>query len=440
MLLFSNYSIKIRNYFSLVLSLMPVSFIAGNLIINLNILVLTISALLVFKKEIFNIKYLLIDKLLFLYFFLILFTGIYNDYYFYLNELSWKGYFSTITKSLYFFKYLFLYIVLRFLIERDVIKLKFFFISCLITSLFVCLDIFFQFIYGQDIFGFEATNNGRKLSGPFGDELIAGGFIQRFSIFSFFILPLFYSDKSKLLSKYLIPILFVIFLLGIIFSGNRMPMVLFVLTIFLIVIFNKQTRKFFIPFIIIFSLLFATVINLNNEVRFNFYNFKNQISKMTTLVINNDFENKNAPQYFKEFSTFYETWLMNKYIGGGIKNFRYYCHVRPKIDKDSKFICNMHPHNYYLEILTETGLVGLLILILIFSLVLYRTLYKKYFLHSLTSSSNLAIPFIFLFLIEIFPLKSTGSFFTTGNTTYLFLILGILIGLFQKDNLVEKKS
>ena len=217
MLLFSNYSIKIRNYFSLVLSLMPVSFIAGNLIINLNILVLTISALLVFKKEIFNIKYLLIDKLLFLYFFLILFTGIYNDYYFYLNELSWKGYFSTITKSLYFFKYLFLYIVLRFLIERDVIKLKFFFISCLITSLFVCLDIFFQFIYGQDIFGFEATNNGRKLSGPFGDELIAGGFIQRFSIFSFFILPLFYSDKSKLLSKYLIPILFVIFLLLIIY-------------------------------------------------------------------------------------------------------------------------------------------------------------------------------------------------------------------------------
>ena len=29
------------------------------------------------------------------------------------------------------------------------------------------------------------------------------------------------------------------------------------------------------------------------------------------------------------------------------------------IEKNSNFICNMHPHNYYLEILTETGLVGL---------------------------------------------------------------------------------
>ena len=47
--------------------------------------------------------------------------------------------------------------------------------------------------------------------------------------------------------------------------------------------------------------------------------------------------------------------LINKYFGGGIKNFRYYC-CRPSLDKNSKFICNMHPHNYYLEILTETGI------------------------------------------------------------------------------------
>ena len=29
--------------------------------------------------------------------------------------------------------------------------------------------------------------------------------------------------------------------------------------------------------------------------------------------------------------------MLNKYIGGGIKNFRYYCHVRPNINKDDKF-------------------------------------------------------------------------------------------------------
>ena len=53
--------------------------------------------------------------------------------------------------------------------------------------------------------------------------------------------------------------------------------------------------------------------------------------------------------------------------------------------------------------------------------------------------SNKIIPFIFLFIVEIFPLKSNGSFFTTGNTTYLFLLMGILVGLLPKNNSIENK-
>ena len=71
--------------------------------------------------------------------------------------------------------------------------------------------------------------------------------------------------------------------------------------------------------------------------------------------------------------------LLNKYIGGGIKNFRYYCHVRPNIEKNSKFVCNMHPHNYYLEILTETGLVGFFIDINYFYLNFIYYIFKKIF-------------------------------------------------------------
>ena len=99
----------------------------------------------------------------------------------------------------------------------------------------------------------------------------------------------------------------------------------------------------------------------------------------------------------------------------------------------------MHPHNYYLEILTETGLVGFIIIVSVFLLILYSTFIKKYFSRSSKYYDNLIIPFIFLFFIEIFPIKSTGSFFTTGNTTYLFLIMGLLVGLIPKQNLIEKK-
>ena len=54
---------------------------------------------------------------------------------------------------------------------------------------------------------------------------------------------------------------------------------------------------------------------------------------------------------------------MNKYVGGGIKILDIIV-IKDQILKENfslssnyKMVCNMHPHNYYLEILTETGVV-----------------------------------------------------------------------------------
>tara|TARA_X000001036_G_scaffold437219_1_gene482078 strand:- start:1073 stop:2389 length:1317 start_codon:yes stop_codon:yes gene_type:complete len=438
MYLFSNFQITKSNFLSFLLALTPLSFIAGNMIININISLIIIFALFFYGKDILRLKYFFLDYLLILFFFLILFTGVINDLYFFSIKLAWKGYFATIIKSLFFFRYLILYFVLRFLIERNILDLKSFLISCAAASLFVSLDLFYQFLNGHDLFGF--SGKGNKLGGPFGDELIAGGFLQRFSIFSFFIIPLFYSKKLSKFLILIIPVLFIIFLMGIILSGNRMPLLLFLLSFFLIIIFQKQTRKFFFHFAIIFIITFLLILNFNPKIKDYFSSFYFQISQMTILVANKDFNDQNSPPYLKEFSTFYETWLMHKYIGGGIKNFRYYCHHRKHINKNSKFVCNMHPHNYYLEILTETGLIGFLLISSVFLIILYLSFYKKYFARSPVQFNNIIIPFIFLFIVEIFPLKSTGSFFTTGNTTYLFLIMGILIGLTRKDIFIENKN
>ena len=110
------------------------------------------------------------------------------------------------------------------------------------------------------------------------------------------------------------------------------------------------------------------VFNFNSTVNSNFKSFYYQVNNMTNIIFSGDYRNETSlkphlyPQYMKEFATFYDTWLMNKYVGGGIKNFRYYCHKASKKDKKKEsFICNMHPHNYYLEILTETGLIGFII-------------------------------------------------------------------------------
>ena len=437
--LFSSLSRYRENYFSILLALLPFSYIAGNMIININIILIILSTILIFRKNLFQLKFFLIDKLILSFFTLIIISGIINDYYFYTEKLEWLGYFSTTLKSILFLKYLFLYLCLRFLFENDFLNLKFFLIGCLISSLFVCLDLFYQLYFGKDIFGFPKPGVGRKLGGPFGDELIAGSFIQRFSIFSFFLIPIFYKKELNKYLKYVISFLFLIFFIGITISGNRMPLILFLFTICLVILFQKETRKYLLSFVISFSLIFIVIITLSKDIRDNFGVFRVEITNIIKSI-GKDGVSENSPHYLKEFASFYETWKINKYLGGGIKNFRYYCHVRENIPKDSKFICNMHPHNYYLEILTETGLMGLLISGTLFFLILYTTLVKKYFLRSPLNNNNTIIPFIFLFIAEIFPLKSTGSFFTTGNATYLFLLIGILLALTRKEISIENKK
>jgi O-antigen ligase len=438
--LFSYFKINNINLNNFLLACMPASFIAGNMLININMLLLIFTSFFFFQKDIFKIKYYTLDKLIFLFFLMVLFTGVYNDLFFIFTTdlINLKGFHTTL-KSIFFLKYLFLYLVLRYLVEKRLINLKFFYFSSAFCSLFVCIDIFYQFTNGVDIFGYSIIHP-RKLSGPFGDELIAGGYLQRFSIFSFFILPLFFKDKSKHITTYATIFLFLIVFIAIIISGNRMPLLSFLLLISLILIFHKQTRKIIFPFVVIFILIFYVMYNFNSQVKANFNNFYAQVVSMPTIIINKEFDEAKTPQYFKEFSSFYETWKLNKFIGGGIKNFRYYCHERPNINTNSQFICNMHPHNYYLEILTETGLIGLIIILSVFILTVYYSFFKKYFSQTILNNNNIIIPFIFLFLVEIFPIKSTGSFFTTGNTTYLFLILGILVGLIRKENLFENNS
>ena len=182
------------------------------------------------------------------------------------------------------------------MIEKNIINLKIFFISTTFSVLFFYFYLFYQFLNGEDIFGI--VGQGRKLSGPFGDELIAGSFIQRYSLFAFFLIPLFYnSSKLNKFNWLIIPLLFVTFFSSIILSGNRMPSIIFLFSVFLIIIFQKNTRKFFIPFIIIFTLIFVTLFKFNETIKLNFLNLYGQVYKMTLLVKDRDFFNKDSPQY-----------------------------------------------------------------------------------------------------------------------------------------------
>ena len=89
----------------------------------------------------------------------------------------------------------------------------------------------------KDIFGFEG--NGRRLGGPFGDELIAGVSPKIFFFYFFYWLLLLFKKFSsrKLLVLFLFSSAIITF--GFLFAGNRVPFMMFFLTSILIFIFLK---------------------------------------------------------------------------------------------------------------------------------------------------------------------------------------------------------
>ncbi len=425
-----------------------VSFIAGNLVLNLNVVLLIITSILFFKTRIFKFDLDSVDKILIILFSYALLCGTFNSFQYY-NDGSAEN-FSVFFKTIFFLRFLILYFIIRFLIRENVINFKIFFITSFASVLFVCFDLIYQLIFGFDIFGYQAT--ARRLSGPFGDELIAGSFIQKFSLISLFFIPIFFKFKKDYIKYIFTASLVSLFLFSLILSGNRIPLVFFILTIICITIFEQKFRKFFLPFSIGTLVIIFLSYNYSDNYRSHLSSFALKTVRILlpfsskNIITSEEIKKAKIHQFYiyeykgqkfrltnshvKEFKLGYRTWLEKKIFGGGIKSFKIICPKAKTIN------CGSHPHNYYLEILSSLGLIGFFIFLLLFYLVLIKTFIVKYFKNSHLNNFHLITPFIFLFFAEIFPLKSTGSFFSTGNATYIFLLLGILIQLSKGKKIV----
>ena len=112
-----------QNLFSVIVGLLPISYILGTFIVNINVLLIIISgSILYLKGKRFKISD--VDKLLVLFFFYILITGLWNTIEInFLNQPLNENYFI-LAKSLLFLKYFFLYLSIRLLVENNLLNFK----------------------------------------------------------------------------------------------------------------------------------------------------------------------------------------------------------------------------------------------------------------------------------------------------------------------------
>ena len=97
--------------------------------------------------------------------------------------------------------------------------------------------------------------------------------------------------------------------------------------------------------------------------------------------------------------------------------------------------CNTHPHNFYLQLLSETGIVGFSFIFLIFSYFVYLII--KYFYFSVVKKkkllSNLQISLALGFLMTLLPIIPNGNFFNNWLNMIMFLPVGFYIFSLSKN-------
>ena len=113
------------------------------------------------------------------------------------------------------------------------------------------------------------------------------------------------------------------------------------------------------------------------------------------------------------------------FLGSGVKSFSYRCNIL-KINSNKNLTCSTHPHNIYLEILINQGIIGF-ILFLLFIIILIKKNYVEIILSKITENDQLQVIFFFSILIaELVPIRSYGSIFQTVNGSIFWFFLAIL--------------
>jgi O-antigen ligase len=121
-------------------------------------------------------------------------------------------------------------------------------------------------------------------------------------------------------------------------------------------------------------------------------------------------------------------------FGHGPKMFRVIC----KNEKYATGIiyCTTHPHNFYIQLLAETGIIGFLFLFSALMFVIFIVLMqlKSIILRQKRPLTDYQVCLLTGILISLWPLTTNGNFFNN----WLMIIYSLPFGFFLQSNYSKK--
>jgi O-antigen ligase len=127
------------------------------------------------------------------------------------------------------------------------------------------------------------------------------------------------------------------------------------------------------------------------------------------------------------YSTALKMFLDKPLFGHGTKMFRVVCNEEKYQTtnlENSKFSCSSHPHNYYIQFLAETGIIGFLFLFSFYLFIFFK-LIQAYF--SKKHDNDFQIHIYLVILIVLFPIIPTGNFFNNWIAIQYILPIAFLL-------------
>ena len=433
---FQDYLFYSKKYLFLnfIIFFIPISLIIGNLVLNVNVVLANIIFLfLLLKKKIkLEISKFLIIFILFFNLYLILNIFLSAD-----SQLSLISFFGLM-------RYQILALSILFIFNDDIKNFKIFSYVIFIVIMLVAIDSLIQFFFLKDIFGFElVVGHARRLTGPFGDEQVVGAYLSKLVFLSLSIF--FVKDKKNTFLRYVYLIFISIVILA---SYERAASIMMFASLFLYLFIDKSINwRLKITLISVAFIITVFMFYQNKGLKEHFVS-KTAAQFGIAKFVSEEYAQTHADldvghssfwdsQWGAHYLTGLAIFKKHKFFGSGLKTFRILCHFElpdysPKylnIDSASSIHrCSTHPHNFYIEILSETGVVGLVLLL---SFIL--TMFYKMFIRTILRKNNYLIAPIFCSFFSIFwPIQTTGSFFSTWAGSFPWLVIGFSAFLIMK--------
>ena len=393
------------NFFSFLIILLPIALITGPAVPDIIISITGFYFLIIsIIKKLWNYY-----KNIFVYFFALFclygfFRSILSDF---PEESLTNG------GSIFYFRYLFFILGFWYLIDQNNKLSKYLLYSILICCLIVILDGFYQYFVGINFFGNEKWSADR-LTGLFGDEPIIGRYVAYLSILAFILIyQVFQATKLVTILSILLLVVSEIF---VFFSGERAPFFYLTFFSFLILIYIEEFRLYRIIGFIISIVVIFSIINLNPTAK----------ERMIDTTINQINETKlpylpYSELHERHYISALKMFSQNPIVGVGTNLFRNLC--EKKDFQYKKGSCTTHPHNFYIQLLAELGIIGFLFL---FSFFIFLTILmiKQFSDLYLSKKGRVSFKnFLIVLILFVFwwPLIPHMSFYNNWNNIFLML-------------------